>query len=768
MSQSAYVVSDANTLWKGVVRRLTGMGIVPYVTVEGVTDHQEITEAGGIPLLSSSSPDTFTYALLLVMNPGNTTLVPLFETFVAGKSVRSARVLHYSYALSPTSHHLYLGSVVSTVITPRAVGYTPGFVVAHDDAVEIVVRDLFSYAQEAPRLIGSPIELPNLPSLVIPSSVHCEYLPSLVLPVVPDPIADPVKKTPSKKKSRGVVAGAFVVLWIAILPYILIGFSLASAGGLYSATRSGNQRLAYFMSRGMKTTASLASQELRMLSQLPVVGSVSASGYDVATLLVESAALYDHARVLTTTLSVVGNGILARAVYTPKEDFPHLTADISAVQESLSRVESKVYTVPQSIVPRGVFTLLKDVNEFLSQAALLAHIAPSVVAIDDEKTYLVLFQNNMELRPAGGFIGSFALLTFSHGVVKPLEIYDVYSADGQIKGYVKPPAAIESYLGEASWTLRDSNWDPSFPSSARSAEWFLEKTFDRTVDGVVAVNLSLLGSIVQTLGPLPVTDYEDVLTSENFYHTVQTQVEDSFFPGSQKKKSYLSAVYTSVRERMTDLTPQELSHVLLSLQGSLASREIQFYLPEAESQNVMSVLGWTGEVVPPQCESSCQILFVGNVEANVGVNKVNAQVARTAELMVTIAEQRLKNSLTYTFTNTSSKDSYDLYNRILVNAAARLVDVRIDGESIDFDVTAQDRYQEVGAYLSIPAEQVVSVTYLWEEPWQSVRGLSLFWRKQSGVLGHPIEVQIKRELTNEAVVDYNTVLTEDISIPLIK
>lgn len=767
MSQSAYVISDGNALWGPVVRRLTGMGIATYVYVEGLSDPQEIVAVGGIPL-STKVASNVTYALLLVMTPGNTTLSPLFSTFTKDKQTKAVSIMHYSYAVNPYPHHLYIGSVVSESIRPRAVGYTPGFVVLLPDAVEIVIRELFSYSQATPRLIGAPVTLPHLPPIDIPSSVLYQLMPPLSLPVVSDESPLIEKKTSKRKKPKGLIASAFIVLWIALLPYLLIGFSLVSAGGLYSATRARNMRLSSVLAKSMKTSASLAAQELRMLSQLPLVGGVSASAYDVSTLLVESAALYNHSVALTHTLGVVGNGIIGKSSYTPKEAFPQLTSDISAVQESLSRVESKVYTVPQSIVPRGVFTLLKDVNEFLSQAALLAHIAPSVVAQEGEKTYLILFQNNMELRPAGGFIGSFALLTFSHGVAKPLEIYDVYSADGQIKGYVKPPYAISTYLGEASWTLRDSNWDPSFPASARSAEWFLEKAMDRTVDGVVAINLSFLGSIVQTVGPLPVGEYEDVLTSENFYTTVQTQVEDSFFPGSQKKKSYLSAVYASVRERLTDLSAQELAHVLLSLQGSLASREIQFYLPEAESQNVMSVLGWTGEVTSPQCEGACQVLFVGNVEANVGVNKVNASVTRSAALDVTLSDLKLKNSMTYTFVNASDKDSYDLYNRMLVSSSARPIDVRVNGESIDFDVTAQGSYQEIGAYVSIPAGQSISVTYLWEEPWQSVRGLSLFWRKQSGVLGHPIEVHVKRELTNEAVVDYNTVLTEDMSIPLIK
>jgi len=49
----------------------------------------------------------------------------------------------------------------------------------------------------------------------------------------------------------------------------------------------------------------------------------------------------------------------------------------------------------------------------------------------------------MELRPGGGFIGSYAILSVDKGKITNFKIYDVYDADGQLKNHIEPPFAIE-------------------------------------------------------------------------------------------------------------------------------------------------------------------------------------------------------------------------------------------------------------------------------------------------------------------------------------
>ncbi len=56
----------------------------------------------------------------------------------------------------------------------------------------------------------------------------------------------------------------------------------------------------------------------------------------------------------------------------------------------------------------------------------MASFAEYLFAKDgEEKTFMLLFQNNMELRPGGGYIGSFGILKMQDGQVKELATHDL-------------------------------------------------------------------------------------------------------------------------------------------------------------------------------------------------------------------------------------------------------------------------------------------------------------------------------------------------------
>jgi hypothetical protein len=87
----------------------------------------------------------------------------------------------------------------------------------------------------------------------------------------------------------------------------------------------------------------------------------------------------------------------------------------------------------------------------------------------EEKTFLILFQNNMELRPGGGFIGSFGILKIRDGRVTKFDVHDTGNFDGRIPDTVTPPYPMEQTLKIHSWKLRDSNWSPDWKENALQA-----------------------------------------------------------------------------------------------------------------------------------------------------------------------------------------------------------------------------------------------------------------------------------------------------------
>src|SRR3989344_1662095 len=152
----------------------------------------------------------------------------------------------------------------------------------------------------------------------------------------------------------------------------------------------------------------------------------------------------------------------------------------------------------QTKIPVDTRTLRKKISKINTLLPGLGKI----IGIGEQRVYLILLQNDTELRPTGGFIQTVGLLTLKNGQIIDLKTFDTYSLDGQLKGYVEPPSDLKKYLGESGWYLRDSNWDPDFSLSAQRAEWFLEKEIGRKVDGVISINTTSLKHFIGILGPL--------------------------------------------------------------------------------------------------------------------------------------------------------------------------------------------------------------------------------------------------------------------------
>ncbi len=99
-------------------------------------------------------------------------------------------------------------------------------------------------------------------------------------------------------------------------------------------------------------------------------------------------------------------------------------------------------------------------------------IIPEITGFNGERTYLLLFQNNLELRPSGGYLGNFGIIKVKNGKPIIFEVHDTNIFDGFGKTITEPPTPIYDYLGIDNWQMRDGNWSPDFKISAKQVEYF--------------------------------------------------------------------------------------------------------------------------------------------------------------------------------------------------------------------------------------------------------------------------------------------------------
>jgi len=189
------------------------------------------------------------------------------------------------------------------------------------------------------------------------------------------------------------------------------------------------------------------------------------------------------------------------------------------------------------------------------------------------------------MRPAGGFIGSYGVLTLNHATLTDINVDDIYNADRQFNQKYIPPRELQAITTD--WGARDANWFFDFPTSARKVMAFLEQTdlyqhTDIEFAGAIAINTNVLGSILNIIGPIDVPSYGHVLTSENFLSTLQHEVEAGRDkqPG-QNPKRILSVLAPLLLEKLSVLTDEQKFQRILEgktvpqLEGMLRSRSEQ-------------------------------------------------------------------------------------------------------------------------------------------------------------------------------------------------
>lgn len=432
------------------------------------------------------------------------------------------------------------------------------------------------------------------------------------------------------------------------------------------------------------------------------------------------------------------------------------------------------------------------VRQKINQVRNVLPLVPSFIANSSKKTYLLLFQNSSEIRPTGGFIGSYGLLTFEKGKLLDFSVEDIYSADGQLKGFVEPPEPIKEFLGQNTWFFRDSNWDPDFTVSAQRAEWFLNKTTNRNVDGVIAVNLPAVKELLKATGPINLTDYNEEITAENLFERAEYRSEIDFFPGSTQKKDFLGALSREIFEKIKNSSASDVLKFAQSFEAGLTQKQLLIYLHDQQSQKLLLEQNWAGTIFDPYLGLTDSRPVTTDysylVEANLGINKANYFLKRNIKQQLTILKNKeILAVTTITYDNQSPADAwpggiYRTYLRDYIPQNSKLISVKVGDSKLDIDkdidLKAVNQKTILGFPVTVPVKNTldVEITYRLPEPLNLKNNqgrLALVIPKQPGIINDTVEAIVNypsfltvaavnpQALSSPQVVTFNSDMTTD-------
>ncbi|MBL7155461.1 MAG: DUF4012 domain-containing protein [Candidatus Portnoybacteria bacterium] len=333
---------------------------------------------------------------------------------------------------------------------------------------------------------------------------------------------------------------------------------------------------------------------------------------------------------------------------------------IRLAQEELTQV--KVESLPANI-QAAVISLeekLPLVEEILSQAKDYSTALLSILGQDNPRQYLLIFQNNSELRATGGFIGTYGLLTFFQGAIKDLFIEGIYNIDGQLREKIIPPQPIQKI--STTWSMHDANWFADFPTSAEKVAWFYEKTGGPTVDGVISLTPTVIERLMKLTGPLAMPAYDLTLTAENFVELIQYQVEIDYDKELNQPKRILADLAPKFIEALNQLSSSKRKEALSIIFDCLKEKHILIYFKEPSLENLVSQEGWSGELLTTAQD------YLSVVSSNINGYKTDRVVKETINHQAEIQEDgSIIDTLTITREHQGGHFQYDWWNRVNAN-----------------------------------------------------------------------------------------------------
>lgn len=340
---------------------------------------------------------------------------------------------------------------------------------------------------------------------------------------------------------------------------------------------------------------------------------------------------------------------------------------------------------------------LSVVSVLLNKAMPIVRLIPAFSGYPETAHYLIMLQNNDELRPSGGFLGSYVRLDISNfGEIDKLEASDIYHLDMPSIGKTQftAPLPITTYLKVNNWYLRDANWSPDWPSSAKQintmfqAESSAVGNEEPEMDAIIAITPEFVANLLRITGPITVRG--ESYASENMQALLQYNVEVAYKEddiSSWDRKDIINDLISELKNRLTTLPLKQYPLLLEKVDDSILRKDLLIYFNNKNDQLIAQELKVSGEL------SKAHQDYLMVVDANLAAFKSDAVMAKNIFYKLENGKDGLSAQTKLSYTHNGGFDwrttRYRSFTRVYAPLGSKLI--KIDGlKNNETDITIYD------------------------------------------------------------------------------
>lgn len=302
---------------------------------------------------------------------------------------------------------------------------------------------------------------------------------------------------------------------------------------------------------------------------------------------------------------------LAKAI----ETLSKVTPQIDAVGESLKKARSQVDQIQTwrypDILPGNPGTKISTVKNSIDQLESfvvdtkpLLLVLPEIMGQANEKKYLILFQNDKELRPTGGFITAYAVFRVNKGVIASEGSDDIYRLDDTLLKRIPAPEPILKYLPNvSSLNLRDSNLSADYLQSMNQFEALYDATQDKKeIDGIIALDTEFVLDMIRVLGPIDAygskftTDEVEACACPQIIYELEKFADQPVAYEKGSRKDIIGVLMQAMMDKAFNAPKSSWPNLLGTTVTALREKHLLLYFHDRQTQEAVEKLNFAGRL----------------------------------------------------------------------------------------------------------------------------------------------------------------------------
>src|SRR3990167_31339 len=467
------------------------------------------------------------------------------------------------------------------------------------------------------------------------------------------------------------------------------------------------------------------------------------------------------------------------------------TSQIDKIAEKLKTAENELAQINPRRYPKAIRG--KEIRPLIEQAQTLSRNAvvavtdarpviellPQVMGVDSERKYLVLFQNDAELRATGGFMTAYGILRLDKGRVNAEKSDDIYALDAKFNQRLKSPDPIKQYLPLVFyWHLRDMNLSPDFKVSMDTFTTYYQtlpgEPAAKQLTGVIAVDTQVLKHLLDVLGPIEVpgfgtftSDIEPVCNCPQVIYQMELIADRPVATIKDSRKGVIGPMMQTILLKAYGSPKAMWPKLVETVVRDINEKHILFYFFEDKFQQAAEGISVAGRIKDYQGD------YFHLNDTNFGGAKSNMFVEQAVDKEITIsAAGEITKKVTVTYKNPQPPSNCNLeagqlclngtlrdFVRLYVPAGSTLV------EALGFEADTVKTNEDLGktvfeGFFQLQPQSQAKIIFTYKLPFKaSDKNYQLLIQKQPGTKAPHYTVTI-----NDQTQEFDLTVDKEVQI----